>query len=111
MKKQLEIFGDDLATLVSLCRKLKANGIQHDLRGASLQGGDNGGASICLIVVGVLTPFIPVLITFLKNRTRRTTIELNGEKIDVEGKSAEEVERLLRSGVICLRKLKEQNKD
>jgi hypothetical protein len=51
------------------------------------------------------------LIAFLKNRTRRITIELNGKKIDVEGKSVEEVERLLRSGTICLRKMKKQNKN
>ena len=114
MNKQLEIYGDDLATLISLCGELKANGIQHDLRGTSLQSGDSGGDSVCLIVAGVagiLTPFIPVLIAFLKNRTRRITIELNGKKIDVEGKSVEEVERLLRSGTICLRKMKKQNKN
>lgn len=103
MNNQLEIYGDDLATLVDLCRDLKANGIQHDLRGTTLQGGDSGGVSACLIVAGaagIVTPFVQVLIAFLKNRTRRATIELDGEKIDVEGKSVAEVERLLRSGTI-----------
>ena len=109
MRDLIEIRGDFKA-LLELSKELKAQSIDSEVCYVAMQSIEGGEYNV-LEVAGSLTAVALVFRAYLKHRRGHITLEVDGKKLEIEAKTTEETEQLLRSGVHYLRLLDDKKED
>lgn len=91
--------------LVEFSKTLETAGVVSEVRTLSLNNGSGGGYDF-LQAAGTIPAILLALQIYLKSRRGSISVEIDGKKINVDGKDTDATKELLRFAVVQLRKLK-----
>jgi len=97
-------FRGDYDVLVEFNKTLEIAGIAGQVRTLSLNC-ESGGGYDYLQAAGTISAILIALTSYLKSQRGRISAEIDGKKINVDGKNLDATKELMRFAVVQLRRL------